>query len=189
MSAGKAKENSLGRAQGIFLDGKGVCFTRWRKGTLGWGEEAAHTQPPLPLLHGAGQERPLANKRARLSSGVNKYNGEWPLHSQRYPARHHPFWFSKHKGTGNSGSGAALQGFAGLLIHCVPGTAPGFPSLPPVYKFIKYSQGSQSPEARGDSRKVIRIVNHTVFEGPAGLWKDQNDILPSSTSLTFNQGN
>lgn len=184
----KAKENSLERAQGICLNGKGVCSIR-RNGGLEWGEEAPHTQPPVPLLHGAGQECPLANKCARLSSGVNKYNEERPLHSQRYPARHHPLWFSKQKGTGNSGSGAALQGFTGLLIHCVPGTVPGFPSLPLAYKFIKYPQGSQSPEAREDSRKVIHIANHTVSEGPAGLWKDRTSILPSATSLTLNQGN
>lgn len=63
----------------------------------------------------------------------------------------------------------SVAGFGGLLIHCVPGTAPAFLSLPPVYKFIKYPQGSQSPAAREGSREVIHIAEHTVSEGPAGF--------------------
>lgn len=134
-----------------------------------------------------GKQCPLANKCGRLSSGVSKYNRERPLQSQCYPARHHPLWFSK--GFGNSGSGTVLQGFTGLFIHSVPGTAPGFPSLPPVYKLIKYPQGCQSPEARGDSKKVIIHTASQTLWRIVGLWKDRNDILPSPTSLTLKQGN
>lgn len=100
-----------------------------------------------------------ANKCAKLSCGACKYSRGWPLPSQPYPASHHPAGLSRQKGTGNSSFGTAFQGFMGLLIHCVPGTIPGFPALPPAYRFIKYPQGSQSPEAGAGCRKVIHITN------------------------------
>lgn len=52
----KAKENSfLGRAQGTFLDGKGSASSEGGMVVWGGGRRHLNAEPPVPLLHDAGQ--------------------------------------------------------------------------------------------------------------------------------------
>lgn len=88
------------------------------------------------------------------------------------PRKHHPLWFSRQKG-----SGAALQGYGGLLIHRVLGTDPASLLLPPVYKFIKYPRGSQSLEA-GEDRKVIHIADHAGSPRGSSKAEPASFLLP-----------
>lgn len=81
------------------------------------------------------------------------------------------------------GTAASEQHFMGLLIHCVPGAGPGFPALPPANRLIEYPQGSQSPGARADCRKVIHIKNRCLRRTGRALGRPTRYPHPFSLPL------
>lgn len=117
---------------------------------------------------------------AKLSCGAGESSRGWPLPSLTLRVTT-PVHFQA-RGHWEQQLWRSISGLPGITYSLCSWSSSRLPSSATAYGFIKYPQGSQSPEAGAGCGKVIQITN-TVSEGPAGLWEDRTGILVLSASL------